>query len=145
MTSLWKLWCRFFQRIIFVNIENDLINLNFLSLFTSEWKSFFYWLVTCTPTFLNCRFSQNIPWEKLFQELSIQTDKTKCMQNSFIKVCEMVWGHLMPHFLTQRECKSKPEILIQFTQNQNAHKNIIFWVLWVFFFLFSVKSELRFI
>ena len=41
----------FFKLIIFVNIENNLRILNFLSLFTSELKRFSYLLVTRVPTF----------------------------------------------------------------------------------------------
>lgn len=41
-----------------------------------------------------------------------------------IKVCEMVWGHLLTHFLTQRQCKSKLEILIWFPPSQNAQRTL---------------------
>lgn len=56
-----------------------------------------------------------------------------------IKVCEMVWGHLLTHFLTQRQCKSKPEILIQFLPNQNTQRTLYSESCGNFFFPFLLK------
>lgn len=136
-----EICCHFFFRLsIFETFKTD-----------SSFKIFFLYSLASRRVFLFVGHWHSYFFElPLFPKHSLENADSRASHPKrgcrviaeLIKVCEMVWGHLMTLFLTQRECKWKLEILIQFTQNHNAHKNIILRVLWVFFF-FSFQYRMN--
>ena len=99
---------------------------HFFVLFTAELKGISYLLVTCIPTLKTPPPFPEHSSGETFPGASHPKENSEGMQKC-IRVWETDWGHLT-HILKQRECKSKPPIHLQFTQNLNAQENIAFWV-----------------
>lgn len=102
--------------------------------------NFSYVLVTCIPTFEIAIFPEQSLGKTVFGNFPAEGTMDGVWAE-LIKVCETVWGHLLTHFLTQRQCKSKPETLIRFPPNQNTQRTLYSESVGIFFsFLLKVNS-----
>lgn len=99
-----------------------------------------YVLVICIPTLEIAYFPKAIFGKSCFRNFPAEGTLSRAWA-VLIKVCEMVWCHLLTHFLTQRQGKSKSEILIRFPPNQNTKEHNILNPVGIFlYFLLKVNS-----